>query len=234
MNEDLAARSDPEKVLKAALAEGGEFADLFYERRGSVVATLEGGRLEEISCGVETGVGLRLVRDGREVYAFTNDLGQDALLELARSVSRVERGGDPPGPFDLTERKAPDTEGMREDPEGVPLEKKVDLVRRIDKAARAYSPKIRQVKALYREVSQSVLVVSSLGHAARTVKRNLVLAAQAVAGRNGRIQTGYEPLGGSVGFEIFEERPPEELARAAAERAVMMLEAPRARGGASP
>jgi TldD protein len=57
---------------------------------------------------------------------------------------------------------------------------------------------------------------------------------EAVVTRGDDIQTGREPLGGSVGFEIFDETSPEEVARIACDRANLMLTADRAPGGTMP
>jgi TldD protein len=45
------------------------------------------------------------------------------------------------------------------------------------------------------------------------------------------MQTGYEAPGGSCGFELLDEYPPEEMARLAAERALLMLTAKHAPAG---
>jgi TldD protein len=51
------------------------------------------------------------------------------------------------------------------------------------------------------------------------------LAVQAVAAAQGLLQTGYEAVGGFMGLELFERHPPEEVARVAARRSLLMLEA---------
>ncbi|HLI73171.1 MAG TPA: DNA gyrase modulator, partial [Acidimicrobiales bacterium] len=50
-----------ERVLTAALARGGEFAELFAEDRHSVSAVLDDGRVEELSSGLDRGAGIRVV-----------------------------------------------------------------------------------------------------------------------------------------------------------------------------
>ena len=56
------------RVLKAALSRGGDFAEVYCEASTGTRILLEDGRLEDVVCGQDAGVGLRLVREGREVY----------------------------------------------------------------------------------------------------------------------------------------------------------------------
>jgi TldD protein len=55
-----------------------------------------------------------------------------------------------------------------------------------------------------------------------------------VAAGNGVIQTGYEPVGGLTGMELFEREPLDAAAERAARRAVMMLAARKAPAGRMP
>src|SRR4030067_1223860 len=78
-----------EKILKEALKEGGEFADLFFERTYSVVVVCEEDRIEKMISGQDIGIGLRVLFEGRTFYSFTNRLEEEDLLNLARVVSRA-------------------------------------------------------------------------------------------------------------------------------------------------
>jgi TldD protein len=55
-----------------------------------------------------------------------------------------------------------------------------------------------------------------------------IFSVQVVSGEGDRVQTGHEPLGGRMGFELFDLHPPEEVARVAAERSLLMLRARKA------
>jgi len=52
-----------------------------------------------------------------------------------------------------------------------------------------------------------------------------------VAAEGDVIQTGYEPVGGTIGFELFDVSPPEETALIAAKQALLMLKARKAPAG---
>src|SRR5688500_12084227 len=71
-------------VLEAALATGGEFAELYAETRRSTSARLEDRKVEEVTSGRDRGAGVRVVRGISTAYAYTNRLDQNALIDAAR------------------------------------------------------------------------------------------------------------------------------------------------------
>ena len=75
------------RALRAALATGGEFAEIFAEdRRGSLLA-LDDGRVEDISSGRERGAGIRVVAGNTTGFAHTADLSERGLLAAAQAAS---------------------------------------------------------------------------------------------------------------------------------------------------
>jgi len=77
-----------EKVLRKLLSRGGEYADIFSEHRKATSIHLEDGKIEKIVSGVDAGVGIRLIANGKTTYAFTNDTAESSLLGLAAMVSQ--------------------------------------------------------------------------------------------------------------------------------------------------
>jgi TldD protein len=77
-------------------------------------------------------------------------------------------------------------------------------------------------------------VANSLGVDVSDERVQVVMTVNCVAEHGGDMQTGYEVTGGSVGMEMFRRNTPEKVARTAARRAILMLEADPAPGGAMP
>jgi TldD protein len=119
-------------------------------------------------------------------------------------------------------------------PENVPVEKKISLVRKADNVARGYDSRIRQVSVIYNDFIQKVQIATTEGTIAEDERIHTLSVIQVVASDNGIVQTGYESIGGSLGFELFDEIDTEELSLKAAKRAIMMLTARRAPGRRMP
>ncbi|MEW5723752.1 MAG: TldD/PmbA family protein, partial [Thermodesulfobacteriota bacterium] len=223
-----------ESALRKAISAGGDLADLYWEESTVTSLVLEDGRLENVISGLDTGVGLRVLFDDRQAFASTNELSPAHLLDLAGTVARaVDQGRG----LELGEVR-PGTVGPafrpRISPETRDTVAKVGLLRRAESAARGFDPRIKQVKVVYGDRCQRVAILNSEGLLAGDERVSTVLLVQVVAAAGDRLQVGYEPVGGALGFELFEEFDPEKVARTAAGRAIMMLEAEEAPSGTMP
>jgi TldD protein len=226
-----------EKILREALKEGGEFADLFFEQTHSAVIICEEDRIEKVIFGVDMGVGLRILIGRKTFYGFTTEISKESLFDLAKRISRSakEGGGERKNGFPLPSRAAVAPASIskslypiQKHPDGLSVEERVSVVKRANEAARKLDPHVQQVKVLYRDVNQKVSIANSEGTLVEGERVGTVLSVQVVSAKEDVVQTGYEPIGGAVGFELFDLHPPEEVAEVAAKRALLMLSARRA------
>lgn len=225
---------DLSRILRTALGGGGEFADIYFEEGMSTAVVCEDGKIERIVSGTDRGVGIRVISDLRTAYAYTNEITEQSLLNLAGTVSRAVQGGAFGAAIDMRTKVVGPGFPISIFPESVPLQEKVALVRRADAAARRLDNRVRQVMVVYRDGQVRTQIANSLGEFVEANRTGTVFLAQVVAADGDVIQTGYEPVGGYRGFELFEEFNPEEVAQAAAGRAVMMLSARKAPAGTMP
>jgi TldD protein len=223
------------RLLALAQGEPKTLSEVFYERSRVTSCLLEGGLVEKISVGLDEGLGIRSLLGGRTYYGYSNDLERGLLEDIARGVAAgVERPvRERPG-LDIVRPQVPGwiTEIRRPDLE--PVAEKVALLKRADEAARACDGRIRQVRVAYRDRVQEVLIADSEGLLVEDDRVQLVFFVQVVAADGGRIETGYEAVGGFCGLDFFKTTPPEQVAETAARRAVQNLIARRAPGGTMP
>src|SRR3972149_7994796 len=84
---------DPFKILKKALKMGGDFADIYMEETVNTSIICEDNKIEKVVSGRDRGLGLRVIFDFKTAYAYTNDLTEKGLLELAEMVSKAVKQG---------------------------------------------------------------------------------------------------------------------------------------------
>lgn len=222
---------DPFRVLKAALKRGGEFADIYVEDSFSTSIVCEENRIEKVLTGRDRGCGIRVISNQRTYYAYTNDLTEKGLLEVADIVAKGVKEGVEAKDINLTKKEfAPGFE-LKKAPSNEGLAFKVALVNRGNSTAWGIDKRIRQVKAVYGDAFKKTGIVNSLGEWVEEDRTGLLFLCSAVSAEGDNIQTGYEPIGGAFGLELFDEEPPEKIAEIAAKRAIMMLGARRAPGG---
>jgi len=226
-----------QEILKEALKEGGEFADLFFEQTHSVVIICEEDRIEKVISGLDMGVGLRIFFGGKTFYGFTTEISKESILDLARRISRAAKEGGGEKAIDLTRSPRPtllprpisrSLYTVQKLPERISMDEKASVVKRANEAARKLDPHVQQVKVLYRDVNQKLSISNSEGMFTEGERGGTVFSVQVVSAKGDMVQTGYEPVGGTMGFELFDLHSPEEVAEIATKRSLLMLSARKA------
>ncbi len=225
---------DLPKILKHALRHGGEFSELFEETSLGTTLQKEGRQFQKVLQGIDQGIGLRVVYGGKTAYAFTNEINEKKLLELAGQLSEALKAKAFEKTIGIRAQVPTWKPALAIDPSQVPLSKKALRVSEADAAAWAVDPMIRQVTTAYRDQIRQIRIANSLGQLAEERQVSLVFFVQVVAAEGEVIQTGYEPLGGTLGWEAFSSEELCRTARLAAERAVKMVRARPAPAGVMP
>jgi TldD protein len=223
------------RTLGAALRHGGEFAEVFAEDRRTAGARLDDGKVEEFVSGRERGAGIRVVRGDTTGFAHTSDLSEAGLLAAAEAAAGAARGtGEGARTVALERRAVTPPHEVAILPETVAKVRKAEVLDRADHAARAVGDSVRQVSASYADSRRRVLIANSDGLLVEDDRVRTRFGVSCVAVGDTGMQTGSESPGRTLGFEIFDEIDPEEVARTAANRALTMLRARPAPSGKLP
>ncbi len=222
-----------ERVLSAALRTGGDFAEVYAEEKRSLSAGLDDGRVEQVSSGRDRGAGIRVISGETTGFAHTADLSERGLLAAAEAAAAAAKGSGPgTRAVALTGRRDAVTGAHRDDTAST--SDKVELLQRIDAAARSTSGSVVQVSAGYGDNSKRLLVANSDGVLATDHQRRTTVRISVVTNGDTGMQTGFESAGRTTGFDLFDDVDPEDLARRAAQRAITKLRARPAPSGTMP
>ncbi len=221
-------------VLHEALRHGGDLAEIFVEDRRSTTVRLDDGRIEELTSGRDRGAGIRVVVGDTTGFAHTAALDPAGLLAAAEAAGAAARQGGGGTRVATLERRVVTPGAVRIQPEDVSKAAKVELLSRADEAARSAGDAIRQVSAGYGDTRRRILVANSDGLFAEDDQVRTRLVVSCVALGDTGMQTGFEAAAATVGWELFDEHPAEEIARLAAERALRKLAARPAPSGSLP
>jgi len=190
-----------ERVLARALASGGRFAEVFAERRRGQSMTIDERRIESVQAGAEEGAGVRVVEGNTTYFAHVDGL-EPAEIERAadEAAAALRSARTEPQPLQAREAKPLPIERR---PEEVPAERKAEMLRELDERARARGAEIAQFTASYVEARREVAVANSDGLFSGDDRTRVRIGAQAVARRDGTVETGAETLGAHRGFELL-------------------------------
>ena len=229
----LLERDLAERILERALARGGDLAEVFCEERSTLGMAIDESRVERVQGGSERGAGVRVVVGETSYFAHVDGLGEDDLgraADAAAAALRDERR-EPEPLAPLTEAEPQE---VAVDPGSVAAERKADLLRDCDERARAAGEEIAQLQASYAEGRRRISVANSDGTFAADDRTRVRLGVQAVAKRDGTVETAFQTLGAHCGFELLEEGAAERAADRAASVAIALLDAAPAPAGSMP
>jgi TldD protein len=220
-----------ERVLARALASGGDFAEVFAERRAGLSLSIDESRIEAVQSGAEEGAGVRVIDGGTTYFAHVDGLDPGDLERAAGEAAAALRG-DRAEPRPLR-AAASAPQPIERRPEEVPAERKADLLRELDERGRGQGGEVVQFSASYSEARRTVTVANSEGLFSGDDRTRVRLGAQAVARRDAVVETGFETLGAHRGFELF-DGDPARIAEEAARKALTLLGADPAPAGSMP
>ena len=224
-----------QRVLGRAMSTGADFAEIYAEDKRSTSAGLDDGRVEQVTSGRDRGAGIRVISGETTGFAHTSDLSEHGLMEAALAAASAARQGDGgTRTIALTPVPPRRINDVTQAPDGVAKAEKVELLRRIDEAARAAGGEVVQVSAGYGDSRKRVLIANSDGLLADDEVVRVLLRISAVADGDTGQQTGFMSLGHTIGFEVFDRVDVDELARDAARQAITKLKARPAPSGSMP
>jgi TldD protein len=224
-----------ERVLATALKTGADFAEVFAsDWRGTGVG-LDDGRIEQLSTGRSRGAGIRVIKGETTGFAHTADLSEAGLQAAARAAAEAaSRGTGGTQVVALSAQPQRIVSPVEIDPSTIGKAQKVELLRRVDEAARSTGGAISQVSAGYSDGRTRILVANSDGLLAHDERVRTLLRVSAVAHGDTGMQTGFDSVGHTMGFELFDKVQVEDIARTAAQRALTKLKARPAPSGSLP
>jgi len=175
---------------------------------------------------------VRVTSGERTIYANGNVTDVDDILSIAgRAAASVADGGE----LHDAARLAPDElerpHPVAIDPRSVPVERKVALLKKANEVARAFDPRVVQATVSYSESCQDVLVSNSDGMHRTDLRVRVNFAVNVVARQGEVLESGFEAVRGTRGFEMLGEDVIVEAATIAARRAVQNVGAEPAPAG---
>jgi TldD protein len=215
-----------DRLLGSALRGRVEDADVYLEYRINEELVIEESTIKKASRHVSQGAGVRAQAGTRTGYAHTDDISLRNLEEAARQARAIADRSDTGGTLAMPTGIPHDLYSLAESPIATDLDRKVDLLKRVDEAARAADPRVRQVIASITSEDLVVLVATAAGFAVGDVRPLTRLNVSVIAEENGKREIGSYGGGGRVTFDHFlKDERWRRFAQEAARQGILKLSA---------
>ena len=223
---------DVDVLLGRLAGRGIDAGELYFQAVRNESWALEDGEVKEGAFHADRGVGVRVVSGEKTGFAYCDDVRRAALEQAASTARGIVHTG---GAGSVRAPALPSAPARYRDVE--PLSSldeaaKIDLLRRIDAAARAVDPAVVQVNVRLAAQHETHLVVATDGTLSADSRPLVRLDVSVIVERGGRRERGFAGGGGRRDLRWFlEEDRALSFAREAVRGALIALEASDAPAG---
>ncbi len=228
------SRETLEMLLKAALGHGGEFAEVYVEYTVTNRISLEEDKIYGAGRGVDMGVGIRVLHGEKTGYAYSDDFSLDKLKQTADVAGLIAAAKDIRQPVGLRPSNIPSYYMVKVSPDTIIPEDKAKLLWKANSVGRAYDKRINQVNVGFVDINKKITIANSEGIWAEDFQTITRLAVSIDAIEGEKRSSGYYYKDGTLGYEHYDPKLAEELAREAGRMAIAMLPAEDAPAGEYP
>ncbi|MCM8757375.1 MAG: TldD/PmbA family protein, partial [Candidatus Omnitrophica bacterium] len=206
-----------------------------YHRRRRLKIKAENSRVTLLSASETAGVGFRVLQKGIWGFSSTSNTDVDELKKTFEEANQAALSGNGLRQgFPLVVSPVKGVLQVKETRPvtNIPLEEKVDLVRRSEEQIKNLSPKVVSSVAFYEEIVDEKIIVTSGGTnvSYRDVKTDFRVLAYAAEGS--RLESGQASVSATGGWgELFRHNPAEMMPELAVKSAVEKLQAEPAPAG---
>ena len=192
-------KAEIQRVLEHALDKGIEFAEVFLEDREEMNIPCANGTVQGIQSLRIYGAGLYLINGLQNVYLYTNQATEKALMELVdKGAEMLAKSG-----IVLTEKNYHNPCPVVIYPSEVENKKKIDVLKKIDKAARSTDVNVRSVTTGYVDTDQRVWIANTEGLYTTDRRVTSRLRMSAVVADGADAYGGWDDYTKAQGFEAF-------------------------------
>ncbi len=213
-----------ERVIGSSLRGRVDDADVYLEYSVNEELVLEENVVKKASRHVSQGAGVRALAGTRTGYAHTDDISIRNLEEAARQARAIASETSSSGVVAVQNGRPHDLYSLPETPLAARLDRKVEILHRVDAAARAWDPRVKQVIASLSSEDVVVLVATASGFTIGDVRPLTRLNVTVLAEEGAKREIGVYGGGGRVAFDFFLEGDRwKRFAAEAARQAVLKL-----------
>lgn len=215
-----------ENVLTAALEHCADFGEIYVEQTQKNTISMTSGIVDTALSGMDKGAGIRLFYGNQAVYAYTNDLSENNLIQMVKTAAlAMKRKNRTAKIFNFTKQLENNYNIIQKMPDSISKKQKINVMRGASSAAFLYSDMISQTILKYQDIVQNVLIANTIGTFAQDQRVRTRMTVESIASSQTEKQSGYFGPGASMGFELFEKIDMEQVARNASHIAITMLKA---------
>ena len=180
-----------------------DYGDLYFQSSYHESWVLEDSIIKDGSYNIDQGVGVRAVSGEKTGFAYADQISLAALEQSAQAARTIVRDTGDGRVKTLGEVQHSALYTSIDPLQSMSREEKLDILRRVDKVARAADKRVQEVSASLSGVYELILVAATDGTLAADVRPLVRLSISVQVDEDGKRERGSSGGGGRFGYDWF-------------------------------
>ncbi|MBN2724857.1 MAG: TldD/PmbA family protein [Deltaproteobacteria bacterium] len=213
------------KVMTKALSTGGDYADLFFQKKKRIWLGLEDSIVSRAYTSIEMGVGIRVIKGEQTGYAYTESLDEKSMLQAATVASSAATGT---GKLKNTSFKVvPDRKTFYPDKpvwENISISSRKNILDKINSDCRKRDKRIINVKTWIQDEESYVTLYTSEGNVFYDYSPMTTAGVNCVAENGKDRESNGLNISQKSGIDFYSQSKIDEITKNAVERTVKLFD----------
>lgn len=156
-------RNQLERLIQVALADGGDYADLYFENTTYFNLTLKDGEVSSGGFHTDFGVGIRVLKEEKTGYAYSESTEMEDMMKAAKAASVIAAGQNGSRNFTAVENKELNVYPIQLNWRNMGADKFVPFLKDLEKAVMSKDNRIIKIVARLSDSVSDVMMFNALG-----------------------------------------------------------------------
>lgn len=216
------------------MEKGGDYADLYFEHTFSNSLVLQDGAVNRASSHIDYGVGIRVVSDDQQGYAFVENVTLPEMIKAAQVASRIANSTAKTPPVKIHTPVFKNYYPILQSWEDVSIQAKIPRLQKLNDRIFELDSRVIKVNASMSDDTSYVLYYNSEGLLCRDVRPLIQLVGTCILQQDGKIENAHASRSARKDVSFLTDNLIEEIAQEAVRQAGLMFDAIQPKGGEMP
>ena len=223
------------EALGAAMARGGDYADVFFQHRVVRSMSLQDGAVNRAYANVDLGVGVRVVKGDQTGYGYTEDLTVEGVRKAAATAAAIADGPATPAPVAFHAVDGlPSRYAIRRPWDQVSSEELLPILRGLNERTLAADKRIQKVRTGIDAEQSVVLVADTNGRLVEDIQPSTSLWLGCLAEDKGRREQNSKNIAARADISFYSPDRIHKLIKDTVDRTLILFDASPAPAGEMP
>lgn len=230
------SQEDLRRLVEIALAEGGDYADIYFEHSIANELALRDKEVNAVGSHIDYGVGIRVISGDQTGYAYSEITTMPKMIEAARTAAKIATSGKScyVAPQNVTLLSGNNFYPIIKDWDNTTVTDKIPFLNKLNDLIFSSDSRVVKVSARISDSLTKILFYNSLGETYADLRPMVSIICSCIMEENGKIENGSTSRSYRCGFELVNDNIIEELAREAVAKTSFLFGAKQPKGGIMP